>query len=123
MTHHILVVDDEPPTLDLMRLMLKLLGYSTDTAATGTDAVAHARSRRPDVILLDAMLPDMTGFEVCALLKQDAATVDIPVVMLTAMLDNVARDKAASVGVDHFLNKPITKAQLQETLEDILRNS
>ncbi|MGA2751186.1 MAG: response regulator, partial [Verrucomicrobiota bacterium] len=81
MKSRILVVDDEPDVLDLVTYNLGQAGFQTDTAADGAEALRKARSSAPDLILLDLMLPEMDGLEVCKLLRRDAKTSAIPIIM------------------------------------------
>ena len=84
MSAKILVVDDEPDALELIEFNLKAAGYEVVTAADGAEGLKKARTAAPALILLDVMLPEMDGMEVCKILKRDAATAAIPVIMLTA---------------------------------------
>lgn len=87
MTARILVVDDVLPNLQLLEAKLRAEFYEVDLAANGPDALAKAQAWAPDVILLDVMMPDMDGFEVCRRLKADPATAHLPVVMVTALTE------------------------------------
>jgi CheY-like chemotaxis protein len=120
MTDTILIVDDEAPTRDLLRIMFKTFGYATEGVGTGAEALAYAAAIRPALVVLDLMLPDMTGHEVCATLRADPATAHIPVAMLTAMHNTETRERAQAVGVSYFLTKPVTRAQIGECLDALL---
>jgi CheY-like chemotaxis protein len=122
MSNHILIVDDEPVTVELMRLMLKTLNIAVESASTGAEAITIVGVDPPLLVILDLMLPDMSGYDVCAALKKSPASANIPVVMLTARHDQTARDKAAGVGVNYFLTKPVTRAQLNECLGMALKD-
>src|SRR5215471_12576914 len=80
----ILVVDDEPEAVELVEFNLKQAGYAVTTAADGAEALKKARSQTPDLIVLDVMLPEMDGFEICKTLRLDAVTAKVPIIMLTA---------------------------------------
>src|SRR5688572_8516943 len=84
MTQRILIVDDEPDLLDILSIIFRAFGFETATASNGEDAVTAVRSAPPDVVLMDVMMPRMTGFDACRVLKADPSTRGIPVVMLSA---------------------------------------
>jgi CheY-like chemotaxis protein len=100
----ILIVDDEPFNVDVLEQELELLGYQTLSAGNGLDAVRIAEAERPDLVLLDIVMPGMDGFEVCERLKASAATKDIPVIFMTALSEIADKIKAFSV------NSPRTAA-------------
>jgi len=87
----ILVVDDEPEAVELVEFNLKQAGYAVTTAADGAEALKKARSQTPDLIVLDVMLPEMDGFEICKTLRLDAATAKVPIIMLTAKAAEIDR--------------------------------
>ena len=103
-TPRILIVDDEANIRELLTQEFVEAGYAVATAANGREAVARVRSERPDLIVLDVMMPEMNGFDVAAVLKNDPATLDIPIVILSIVQD---RDRGYRVGVDRYLTKPI----------------
>jgi two-component system cell cycle response regulator len=117
MAQHVLIVDDEPEAITLMRLMLKTFNHDSEGVTTGTEAIAHARARQPLLILLDLMLPDRTGFDVCAELKALPETAHIPIIVLSARDDREARERARAAGADQFAAKPIRRTQIGEFLE------
>jgi len=100
----ILVVDDEANIRELLTQEFTEAGYAVVTAANGREAVARVRADRPDLIVLDVMMPEMNGFDVAAVLKNDPVTMDIPIVILSIVQD---RDRGYRVGVDRYLTKPI----------------
>jgi DNA-binding response OmpR family regulator len=100
----ILVVDDEPDLLHAVRLYLEMEGYQVLTATNGEEALEKLRTKLPDLIVLDVMMPEMNGFDVAAVLKNDPVTMDIPIVILSIVQD---RDRGYRVGVDRYLTKPI----------------
>ena len=104
--YKVLVVDDEPANLDLLRQILKD-DYDLAFAKTGFDAIRNVSKRRPDIILLDVMMPGMDGFEVCAHLKKDAKTSDIPVIFCTALNDGQDESRAFAAGAADYITKPI----------------
>jgi len=102
----ILIVDDEHNIVECLDMNLRKKGYATAFAYDGTEAVLAARRERPDCILLDVMLPKISGIEVCHLLKADEITGNIPVIMLTAKGENESEVTGLSCGADDYLRKP-----------------
>jgi signal transduction histidine kinase/CheY-like chemotaxis protein len=100
----VLVVDDDPNIRELLLQELSDVGYQVQLAANGREGVAAVRRERPDLIVLDVMMPEMNGFDVAAVLKNDPATMDIPIVILSIVQD---RDRGFRLGVDRYLTKPI----------------
>ena len=112
MKTRILVVDDEPDVLDLVTYNLGQAGFQTDTAADGAEALRKARSTAPDLILLDLMLPEMDGLEVCKLLRRDAKTSAIPIIMLTARASEIDRIVGLELGAADYVPKPFSPREL-----------
>ena len=112
MKTRILVVDDEPDVLDLVTYNLGQAGFQTDTAADGAEALRKARSTAPDLILLDLMLPEMDGLEVCKLLRRDAKTSAIPIIMLTARAGEMDRIVGLELGATDYVPKPFSPREL-----------
>jgi two-component system phosphate regulon response regulator PhoB len=108
----ILVVDDEPGVVELVQYNLNLAGYDVETAANGTEAVKKARSLAPDLILLDVMLPEMDGFEVCKVLRANGNTATIPIIMLTAKASEIDRIIGLELGADDYVTKPFSPREL-----------
>lgn len=108
---YILLVDDEPHNLLLLEELLAAEGYITDSVESGAEALQKVQSKRPDLILLDVMMPDMDGFVVCEQLRADAACQTVPVIFLTALDDDTSRLKGLAAMGDDYLTKPI-KADL-----------
>jgi DNA-binding response OmpR family regulator len=108
----ILVADDEPPVVQIIRANLELDGYEVITAFDGLQALEKARAEKPDLLILDVMMPRMDGFEVLSRLKQDAETENIPILMLTALNEIDHMDYAARLGNDCYLTKPFEPMEL-----------
>lgn len=108
----VLVVDDMPRNAKLLADVLAARGYVVDTAASGAEALDAIRSRAPDLVLLDVMMPEMSGYEVCRTLRDDPATAMLPVVMVTALDPAQERVKGIEAGADDFLTKPVNQAEL-----------
>jgi signal transduction histidine kinase/DNA-binding response OmpR family regulator/ligand-binding sensor domain-containing protein len=100
----LLVVDDEANIRDLLTQELSEAGYTVTTASNGRDALARIRRQRPDLVILDVMMPEMNGFDVAAVLRNDPATLDIPIIILSIVQD---RERGFRIGVDRYLTKPI----------------
>jgi CheY-like chemotaxis protein len=116
----VLVVDDEADVLLLCRLNLQQRGHELLEASTGSSALELARERRPDVIVLDLMLPGMTGYEVLETLKRDEQTSDIPVLVLTAKSLRADRERSRGLGASGFLTKPFLPSELCELIESLV---
>lgn len=106
------MVDDEPDVVDLVTYNLCQAGYQTETATDGAEALRKARSTGPDLILLDLMLPEMDGLEVCKLLRHDAKTSAIPIIMLTARASEVDRIVGLELGAVDYVPKPFSPREL-----------
>ena len=116
----VLLVDDDPDQVEMYRYALEDVGFVVASATTGIDAVTHARNQRPDVIVLDLRLPDMTGWEVCTMLKTDPRTDDIPVIVLTAAATSTLATDAANAGCAAYLLKPCYPDQLAVSIRNVL---
>ena len=117
----VLVVDDEPDIVALVAYHLAKAGYRVSTASSGTDALESARRERPALIVLDLMLPGMTGYEVIEQLRANDATRDVAVLMLTARRDESDRIHGLSLGADDYLTKPFSPQELVLRVGAILR--
>ncbi|WP_424139634.1 PleD family two-component system response regulator [Roseomonas chloroacetimidivorans] len=121
MTARILVVDDIAANLKLLEARLNAEYYEVALASSGPEALRLAQSWAPDVILLDVMMPGMDGYEVCRLLKASPQMAHIPVVMITALIDQAERVRGLEAGADDFLSKPVDHATLFARLRALLR--
>jgi two-component system phosphate regulon response regulator PhoB len=119
----ILVVDDEPEIVALVTYHLAKTGYRISTAASGQDALDMARRERPSLIVLDLMLPGMSGFDVLEQLRSDDATRDVAVLMLTARREEPDRIRGLSLGADDYLTKPFSPQEMVLRVGAILRRS
>jgi DNA-binding response OmpR family regulator len=118
----ILVADDDPVILRLIEVNLGLEGFEVETAGRGEDALARARDRSPDLILLDVMMPGMSGWEVARRLKEDAKTADIPVVFLSARTQEEDRRRGQELGVVAYVTKPFDPDDLVDTVRRLARS-
>lgn len=116
----ILVVDDERDVTELVSFNLRAAGYRVETAATGLEALAKARSILPDLIILDLMLPDLDGTAICEILRKLPSTNSIPVLMLTACSSEAAKIVAVKAGVDDFITKPFSPNDLVNRVGQVL---
>jgi len=116
----ILAVDDELNILELVKLYLRREGYQVETASRGNDAITKLRSFTPDLIVLDVMLPDIDGFEVCRQIRSNSR---IPILMLTARREDVDKVVGLELGADDYLTKPFNPRELVARIKAILRRS
>ena len=121
MTGRILVVDDVATNRIVMKVKLSAACYSVEQADCGIAALATARANRPDLILLDVIMPDMSGLDVCRKLKADPETADIPVILITAHSDRAAKMSGLEAGADDFLTKPVDEVTLLARVRSLLR--
>ncbi len=117
----ILVVDDEPDVLDLIGFNLKAAGFDVHTASDGAAALEKARAVLPALIVLDLMLPEVDGLEVCKMLRRDANTSAIPVIMLTARAAEIDRVLGLELGADDYVTKPFSPRELVLRVKSLLR--
>ena len=116
----ILVVDDEPDLLELVDTNLTAAGFSVLMAASGKEALRLARAQQPQLILLDVMLPEVDGLEVCKMLRLDPATRSIPIVMLTARATEIDRVLGLELGADDYVTKPFSMRELVLRVKKLL---
>jgi len=120
-SEHILVVDDEEDILELVSYNLTKAGYRVTRVTSGEDAIKSARSKLPDLVLLDLMLPGVDGLEVCNTLKRDHRTANIPVVMLTARGEEADIVSGLELGADDYITKPFSPRVLLARIKAVLR--
>ena len=119
----VLLVDDERDLLSLLDFNLRAAGYETLLATTGEQALSQLRRRVPDLVLLDLMLPDVSGTEVCRQIKADPRTRHLPVVMLTAKGEEVDRVVGFELGADDYVTKPFSVRELMLRIKAVLRRA
>jgi len=121
MPRQILVVDDEPDIVELVRFNLTQAGFDVDTAATGDEALDQVRRNTPDLVVLDILLPDRSGTEVCREIRSDPKISDLPVIMLTARGEEVDRVVGFELGADDYVTKPFSPRELILRIQAVLR--
>lgn len=117
----VLIVDDNKQNINLLKDFVESWGYETLLASQGIEALEIAKAKRPDIILLDIMLPGISGYEVCHSIKTDTALSTIPIILLTALTDEEDRIHGYKVGADGFLSKPIFYKELRAMVEHFLQ--
>ncbi|MBC7551022.1 MAG: response regulator [Cellulomonas sp.] len=119
MPRKVLIVDDEPNIVVSLQFLMKRAGYSTSVARDGDDALAEVERFRPDLVLLDVMMPRRDGYEVCQTLRADGWT-DLKIVMLTAKGRETEVSRGLTVGADAYVTKPFATADLVDTVNRLL---
>lgn len=123
MTEHILIVDDEADIVELLDYNLRQAGYTVVSARDGASALAAVRRQRPDLIVLDLMLPDIPGTEVCRRLRKEPETETIPIMMLTARGEEIDRVVGFEVGADDYVTKPFSPREIVLRVQALLRRA
>jgi len=113
---HVLVVDDDAGVRELLRQTLSEAGHSVRVASHGLEAVTMVRERKPDLVILDVMMPGLTGYDVAAMLRNDPSTENLPIVILSVVYD---RDRHESLGIDRYLSKPLREDELLRAIDDV----
>jgi DNA-binding response OmpR family regulator len=121
MPYKVLIVDDEPDVLLLCKVNLEFEGYSVIEARNGVEALDKVKEHNPDLVLLDIMMPDLDGWQVLSLLKDDPATAQIPVVMLTAKVQERDQIRGWSEGAADYVTKPFNPIALSRTVRNALQ--
>jgi CheY-like chemotaxis protein len=116
----ILVIDDDASLLQMMSLMLKRAGHDPILATNGQEGINIARGDQPALAIVDVMMPELNGYEVCRILREDSATAHIPLLVLTALSQPEQREMASEAGADDFVTKPVTRDDLVTHVDDLL---
>ncbi len=117
---NILAVDDEPALAELMHFHLVRAGHHVTTAANGWEAIDCVKQRRPDIILLDLMLPDLDGFGVCEILRRDPLTATIPIIIVSAWSSPDSRHLGLELGALDYITKPFSPQELVERVNRLI---
>ena len=120
MSKHVLLIEDELNIVEAIRFLLSRDGWTVDTHNNGTDAAQAVREMKPDLVVLDLMLPGKNGLEVLEELRAHSATSDLPVLMLTARGQSKDREMAEKAGVSRFMTKPFSNAEVLTAVRDLL---
>ncbi len=123
MKPNILVVEDEPPLVEVLRYNLEKEGYLVNVAENGAQALSKVHESPPDLVILDWMLPELSGIEVCRQLREDPDSREVPVIMLTARGEEADRVKGLASGADDYVVKPFSPAELLARVRAVLRRS
>ena len=123
MASRVMIVEDEPDIRDLLTFHLERDGFQVARASTGTEALRQVRLTPPDLVILDLLLPEIDGLEVCRRLRADAATATLPIIMLTAKGDEVDRVVGLEIGADDYIVKPFSPKELIARVRAVLRRS
>ena len=121
MPSKILIADDNVPNIELLEAYLGGLDYAIDTAEDGAETLEKVKTFAPDLILLDIMMPKLSGFEVCQKLKNDPKTQGIMILMVTALTELGDIERAVNAGCDDYLSKPVNKFELLKRVDNMLR--
>jgi two-component system phosphate regulon response regulator PhoB len=119
----VLLVEDEPALLTMLRYNLEKQGFRVDEASDGQEALAHVAETMPDIVLLDWMLPGLSGIEVCRQLRRRPATRDLPVIMVTARTEDQDAVRGLNTGADDYITKPFNMESLLARMRALLRRS
>lgn len=120
MAKRILVVDDEPNIVMSLEFLMKKAGFEVQVARTGTEALDALDQEPPNLLLLDVMMPELDGYEVCQRVRANPAWNDTRIVMLTAKGREVEKEKGLALGADHYITKPFSTKELVERVEEML---
>ena len=123
MTKHVLVVEDEPDTAELIELHLKNDGYRVTVAGDGDQALKKVHKHMPDLVILDLMIPEITGVEVCKFIRKDPATQSIPIIMCTAKTGEIDKILGLELGADDYVTKPFSPRELLLRVKNLIKRS
>ena len=118
----ILVVDDSEPILELASTMLKLLGYEPLKASNGVEALKTLKQEKPDMALLDVILPDMDGFKICQHIRNDVTLAEMPVFMVSAKKTTEDMERGQKAGANEYVTKPFKSAEMAQLIKTYLGN-
>ncbi len=120
---HILVIEDDPDIVELLRYNLERESYRVTSAVTGSEGLAELQTERPDLVILDLMLPEVSGFELCRRLRRDSVTENLPVIMLTARSEESDVIAGIELGADDYIKKPFSPRELVARVGAVLRRA
>ncbi len=120
MGKRVLVIEDEPNIIEAISFLLSREGWHVDTHSNGHDAADVVRAKAPDLLILDVMLPGRSGYDILTELREDEATANLPVLMLTARGQSKDRDLAERLGASRFMTKPFSNAEVLEAVGELV---
>ena len=123
MPPRILVVEDDPDIADLIRRYLEKAGHTVETIASGGAVLPSVRANKPDLVVLDLMLPELDGLMVCQAMRSDPATADVPIIVVTARADEADRIAGLELGADDYVTKPFSPKELAARVTALLRRA
>lgn len=123
LSKHIIVVEDEPDTAELLEFHLENAGYKVTIAEDGYEALKKIHKLRPDLLILDLMIPEIDGFEVCRLIRKDPANESLPVMMCTAKSDETSKIQGLDFGADDYVTKPFSPREVVLRVKNLLKRS
>jgi len=123
MVRRILIVDDEPNIVTVLEFLMRGSDYEVRVARNGEEALRRAESFRPDLVLLDVMMPQRSGFEVCQKIRENPALRDVKIVMLTAKGRDLEKDRGLNLGANAYVTKPFSTKELMNTVRGLLPDS
>ena len=123
MPKHVLVVEDEPDTAELIELHLKNGGYKVTIAVDGDQALKNIHKHMPDLVILDLMIPEITGVEVCKFIRKDPATQSIPIIMCTAKISEIDKILGLELGADDYVTKPFSPWELLLRVKNLIKRT
>lgn len=118
--HRVLVVEDEDNIAIALDYLMTREGYAHDRVANGGDAMAHIHATHPDLVLLDVMLPEVSGYEICQAIRLDPSLAGVKILMMTARGSAIERRKGMALGADGFISKPFELAELRDEVRRLL---
>ena len=121
LSQHILVVEDEPDTAELLEFHLENAGYKVSITEDGYQALKKIQKLKPDLLILDLMIPEIDGFEVCRLIRKDPATESLPVMMCTAKSDETSKIQGLDFGADDYVTKPFSPREVVLRVKNLLK--
>lgn len=119
----VLIVDDEENIVELLRMNLESFGYDVKYSYTGMDAIVKTNTLLPDLILLDLMLPDIDGLQICQMLRLNKKTKNIPIIMITAKSEEEDKVEGLIIGADDYITKPFSIKELEARIQSVLRRT
>lgn len=122
MSGHVLLIEDEPNIIEAIRFILSRDGWTVDTHSDGSTAIDAVNRRNPDLVILDVMLPNRSGYDILTELRADTQTKDLPVLMLTARGQKTDRERAERAGANRFMTKPFSNSEVLASVRELMNS-